>query len=261
MKLEVRNSEETYELSNNFIPQLSPYRRRIKMIQRFGVPGGQQVGDEQADSRDLRLRYRHTGDNDSDYITELQSILGVFRLDKAPFYLVDKDNARRCEVRLQDMDDQPVADGLTFRIGDTGLTLKMLDGHWEDLTESLYSSPTGGSANDSSILVSNDADVNAYPIIEITPERSNSEFTLRNLTNGNFIKLSSASFVVGTTFTIDAVTGRIELDDGITSVELSSALADGSGMINLVPGNNLIRYESVFGDCDITIRFRRRYAF
>lgn len=260
MRLKLVNSESEYILSKNFIPSISSYKRRTGVQKRYGKDGGVPTGDQMADTRDITLQYQPIADNDSTYIDVVNEIIGFFRIDLAPFYLVDTDNDRRTEIILNSATDDAHTEGLEFRIGKNNLKFEMLDSFWEDNTEVVVSSPTGGMDTGETLTVDNDSYIECYPVITITPYEINTDFTIRNITTGAAFILGSNSFVPGSIFTIDSQTGDITLELSGSSIEMSSALADGSGFIKLVPGENQIQYSSVFGAVDIEVTFRRRYA-
>lgn len=266
MKLEFQNSnpitgENIYDLSKNFIPQIAAYKRRNAVQKRYGKDGGVIIGDQMADTRDITLSFQPTAQSDTDYFATVNEIIGFFNPDYSPFYLVDTDNNRRCEVALNSARDEAEKDGLEYRVGKDTLTLEMLDAHWEDVDEIVETSPTGGLDDTDTMTVNNDSYADAYPVITITPYEINTNFTIKNNTTGAQFTLGSSSFVPGAEFEIDCKNGTIYLTVGGARTEMSSALADGGGFIKLSPGDNEIEYNSVFGACDVEISFRRRYVF
>lgn len=260
MRLKLVNAESEYILSRNFIPTISAYKRRTGVQKRYGKDGGVATGDQMADSRDITLQYQPVADDDLTYIDTVNEIIGFFRQDLAPFYLVDTDNDRRTEIILNSATDDPDKEGLEYRVGKNTLKLEMLDAFWEDNTENVVSSPTGGLVSGDILTVDNDSYIECYPVITITPYEINTDFTIRNITTGAAFILGSNSFVPGSQFVVDSQTGEITLELSGSSIEMSSALADGSGFIKLVPGENQIQYSSVFGEVDVEVTFRRRYA-
>src|SRR5688572_19526046 len=113
MKLYFENSlgeEERYELPSNFIPKFSPYKKRKSFKPRYSQDGSVQTADGKASSRQITFGYMAaSGDVDQiatqggtigstaeitkdtaydEFITEL---LGVFREDLGPYYLIDTD--------------------------------------------------------------------------------------------------------------------------------------------------------------------------
>lgn len=261
MKFKITNSETELILSSNFKPRFGRFRRRLGLRDRYGRPGSEATGDKMTSSRPISFSFQTVSQNDSDYISALADIFAMFRADRAPYYLVDTDNSRRARIEMESQDDRAASEGTSFRIGEGTLELEMLDGYWEDLEQTIVSSPTGGMSNNEVLSVNNSAVADTYPVIEITPYQANSEFTITNTTTGSAFTLGSSAFVVGTTFIVSSVNGTVYLDDGTTQVELSSALSDGSGMIKLIPGVNNLRYESSFGDVDVDVKFRKRFVW
>jgi len=266
---QIRNRDGFYNFTAHgihYTPRIGGLRRRISLEKRYGKPGAKPVGDRQVDSRDFKINFNNTSEQsptaDFQYIDQLAEIIGMFDLNLEPFYLEDVGELqRRCLIELDGLNDQPASEGTFYRVGDNNIDLNMLDGFWEDLFATVDQTATGGIANGESFLVDNDAQVETYPIITVSPYEDNSEFTLTNTTTDALMTLSSAGFVVGTQFIIDCQSGNIYLDDGISRVELSSAMADGSGFFTLAPGENTFSYTSLFGNVDISVEFRRRYAF
>jgi len=137
----------------------------------------------------------------------------------------------------------------------------MIDAHWESETETQTTTTTDGLANGETIEVTNTSSVPVYPIIEIVPSDSNTDFTLTNTTTGASFTLGSTIFVPGTTFVMNSQTGECYIDDGSNQVDVKSALSDGSGFISLLPGANTIEYSSAFGVIYLTVTYRERFAF
>lgn len=261
MNLKFINSETEMELSKNFIMSLDPYKRRLGIQKRYGKDGGVKTGDQMVDSRDLTLEYQPIAEDDITYRQIINSIIGFFNINLHPFYIVDTDNFLRAEIALKSASNEADTEGLEYRIGKNKLEFEMLDGHWEDEDETIDYSETGGMATSENITIDNDSDVDCYPIFRIVPYESNPEFTIRNLTTAASFTLGSTAFVPGTEFIIDAQLGTIYLSVASSQIELSSALADGSGFIKFIPGNNQLEYSSLYGLVDIEIEYRKRYAF
>lgn len=253
--------ENEYILGRKFIPEFGDYKRRNSIQKRYGKDGGVIIGDQRADTRDIKLSHAPAFQTDSEYLSYVNEIIGFFNPDYAPFYLVDTDNNRRCEVVLNSASDEADTEGLEFRVGKDKLALEMMDAHWEDLEEIVEASPTGGLADGETMIITNNSYFDAYPVITISPAAINTDFTIKNNTTGAQFTLGSSSFVPGAEFEIDCKNGTIYLTVGGARTEMSSALADGGGFIKLTPGENEIQYNSVFGACDIEISYRRRYVF
>lgn len=261
MNLKFINKDSDLILDKNFKISVSAYRRRVGIQKRFGKDGGVPTGDGRIDARDIDLSFNTISQTDEPYLTKLNELAGFFRPENEPFYLIDSDNNRRCEVAMETLSDRPSREGTELRAGVNKLELKMLDGHWEDAEENIVS-PIGGSiANGAVLEVNNDSFVECYPVIKIRALSSNPDVTIRNETTKATTQLGSNNLVPGTEFIVDSQKGTVFLFDGISQVESSVALADGSGFIFLAPGENDILYESIFGNVELDVIFRRRYAF
>ena len=261
MNLKFENSETSMTLSKNFLLEIGKYKRRVNTTDRYGKDGAVPTGDQMVDSRKISLAYQPVAKSDSAYLDIINDIIGFFNISLTPFYLVDVETARRCEIVLLEAEDEAEVEGLERRIGKNELDFEMLDGHWEDSAASIVYSDTGGIETGENISVNNSADIDCYPIIRIEPYQSNTNFTIKNLTTGAFFTLGSNSFVPGAEFIINSQAGTINLSITGSLIELSSALASGSGFIKLLPGINQIEYTSVFGAVDVEVEFRKRYAF
>jgi len=256
-------NENTFVLNKlDYSYSISPYRRRVSVQPRLGKSGGVVAGDEQVDARDISFNMNIGETSESDYLNKVNSLIGFFLPENGPFFLEDTTREVRTEVRYLSYADQAAAVGLTNKVSNGNkFELKMLDSHWEDLLVSEVSSPSGGTADGESLLINNDGPVDCYPIITVSALGNITEFTLSHEELGISCKLGSNSFVLGTVFTIDCREGTIFLNDGVSDQEASSSLFEGTGFLKLKTGDNTIRYESSFGDCDISIEYRRRYPY
>ena len=272
MAFSIQNSLGTIELATKVIfPKLTwdDFRKRVSSLKRFGQDGEELTGDEFADARQFSLDYNiipssalTIAQKEVVYTDILNSIAGFFTKRNKPFYILDDELNRRSEIVLSRMSDRPMSPGLLRVAGTGSLKLKWLDAYWEDITETIETTPSGGIANGETLDVDNDSDFDAFPIIVLeTPLGSNSDFLIRNNTTGDQLVFGSSNFVPGSTLTINSITGKIELFNGITTIDGSFGLSDGSGFISLQPGVNEILYESAFFNVDMTIKWRQRYAF
>jgi len=265
LNLSIVNSVETFPLGEKFKLSVGPLTFRNNVQQRFGKPGGKPMGDGNVSSRTASLKYHHVkpedANADAEYVADLNRLAGLFRPDRAPFYIYDSTLSRRMQIVLDRMDDDN-QDGLERRIAENnGMSFTVLDGFWEDSEEQIAASPTGGIENGEAITVDNDCDFFVSPFIRVIALNANQFFTLRNDTTGDQITISSASFVEGTEYEIDCRDGSIYLFDGFTRAENSFSMADGSGFPSFAPGINSIVYESTYGPAMIEMIYRRRYAF
>lgn len=268
MNLQLRDKDDTvHDLAfeaikpKSFRPTFDPLRFRVGHKDRLGKAGGAVTGDKEPDVRNVTLAFETVSQDDAAYRNSLNELLAFFNPANSPHYLVDTDQNIRTRIYLNSISDRPANAGLERIIGRGSLSLKLIDSYFEDLVENEVT-PTGGSlANNESFVVNNGGYVNSYPVFKLRPAQQNTDFLVRNETTGAAFLLGSNSFLPGTEFIVDCQNGTIFLSNGVTQVEQSIALADGSGMIFLQPGNNEIAYESIFGSVEIDVLFRRRYGF
>jgi hypothetical protein len=264
MRLRLTNNTSELPLSAFFKMSVSPFIRRTGVKDRYGKDGGRSMGDGRVNPRTISLAYENRPEStaitklqkDQSYRSQINEITAFFDPINAPWYLYDDDNEIRTEIVMSENSDEPMQDGLTYVLGRNDLKLIMLDGHWEDAEEQVYSQ-SGVLQSGDIINITNDSLFYCWPVFEFTATNSNTEFSITNSTTGETFTLSSASNTVGAVFTVDGINGTIDL----SGVESSISLSDGSGFISLAPGENALLYESaVSGECLFEIKWRRRYA-
>lgn len=260
----INNLSEEIDLSldttRNFRPRFSALNKRVNSVDRYGKPGSVIVADENYNSREISFDFDISEITDSSYKSLLNEIIGFFATNKAPYYLHDTDNNIRTKVNFKSLSENPES-GNIYRVARCKLVLLMNDVFWEDLTSSTVSSETGGLSTGESLTVNNTGNLNIYPIITVTAKSSNSLFSITNQANDDKIEIGSNAFTVSDQFIIDCENGTLYLDDGVSSVESSAAISDGTGFIKLIPGNNILLYESALGDIDLDVEYRINYAF
>lgn len=259
MNLKIINSE-TELLCPGWMLKEAPIKKRIDVQQRFGKPGATVSGDREISSRPISLDTDITAESDPEYISKMGDIVRIFDKNKSPYFLVDTDNDRECEVEL----DQIVPSsqqGLEMIWTPVRVDLVMVESFWEDSAATEVESESAGLATGESLQCENIGDVDCYPIIAIMPQSINSAFSLINNTTNDILTIGTNSFVPGISMIVDCQLGEIYLDDGTSQIEISASIADGSGFLFLAPGINDIQYDSSFDNIDITIEFKNRYAF
>lgn len=265
MNLQIANTQGVYNFRDNNIfinPRLGGLRRRVSVQKRFGKPGASAVGDKNIDARDLKLNFTNVAETDLMYTQVLTELITMFDTRYYPVFIEDIGPLqRRLLVELDGLNDQPNNDGLFYRIGDNNIDLTALDGLWEDLTPVVTGTPSGGVSDNDNFAIFNDSSLDAYPAITVQTDDVNSEFSLINNTNGGVITIGSSGVNPAVTVIIDSTTGDVLLNDGISTVEISASMTDGSGMPFLSPGNNSYTYRSLFGSANFSFSFRRRYPF
>jgi phage-related protein len=236
--------------------RIASYSPRIGIQPRYGKPGGEATGDQEVGTRKLTIGLDITSENDTDYLESIETIVGFFRRENGPFYIIDYESERRARVVLDSESITTASDGLDRRHATGSLVFEMLDGLFEDQTELLVESPSGGLSNNDTLSVTNTGKFTAYPVIEIAALDTISSFTLRNTDTQVFMEIGSNDFNPGAVITIDANEGTIELD----SVDASASLSDGSSFIVLQPGSNTLQFETASGSVDVSVTYRRRYS-
>lgn len=239
---------------------LGGLRFRNSYNDRFGKPGQERQGDGNETSRSITFTYAVTGENDNSFILDAEELYGAIQKDNAPFYLVDTDTERRLKVSIDEL-DLTAKPGTELRYSSARLRFTALDTFWEATEATEVTSPTAGTENQGTLTCNNPRKVTAYPIITITPSESNLNFALFNETMDDVFTFSSSSFVPGSSLEINSQDLTVYLTNIGTRTEVSSGIADGTGFLELQPGQNIIRYESAYGAVDITISYRERWPF
>ena len=259
MKLEIRNNNGDVHPIPKYKFDEGSLDRRVGITERFGKDGGFAAGDRKWKGRTTSLTHTISGKDDAEFNEELIKLVKILDDRFNPYFIVDTKSNRRMEFELLKFD-------LTGRPGlerhrDIRLRIFLPEVAWEDLTETIETSPSSGTASGESVEVNNTGQIETYPVIIIAPTAKNSDFTLFNDSIEDLITIGSNAFTVGTTIEIDAINGTVFLDDGTTRIEISSSVADGTGFFVLARGINVISYESPFGNVDIQIIFRNRFLF
>lgn len=234
-------------------------RRRISAGDRLRADGAHAVGDETYEERKFSIHYAEWAAGDqTKYRANLNELEGFFRREFRPYYLVDSINAIRTRIVLIENRIKEIkGNNNQVSIGNS-LECLMIDGLWEDQTQSEWP-PAGTSGVLSSgqeIAVDNLSNFDAYPEITIIAQANVVVFILENTTVQGGFQFESNDFLTGRTLFFSSVTGTVTLD----GVEKSAAVSRG-GPIIFNPGANTIRYESPNGPAEVLIRWRRRYAF
>lgn len=238
---------------------------RLGAKDRYGRDGSIITGDRKVSARNIEIGFDVTsaeGQPDLAYRDFIDDLLSMFDPYYAPVYLYDdQDDAGssgiplRAMVELADEAIRP-ADGLTYRVQSGILRLMMPDGYFETQEEFTQSSPSGGIATNETLNVTNSSRRSAYPVIEVTALADNALFRISNTTTGAYIEIGASDFLTGEIIEISSIDGSILLSGSDIS---ASSVGIGSTMIELVPGVNTLRYESTYGDVDMTVRWRERW--
>lgn len=241
----------------DFIVSFREYTRRVRASERYGKPGASIWGDRQSSARSIQLQYNISNpveNPESYYYDTLNEILAIFDPETGPWYLVDINGNRRCEIEFEKHSD--ITENTHWRAGNGTIDLIWVTGLWEAETETEVTGSTGGLATGDTFTVDNTGKEYAYPEITLTALDDVEEFTLRNVETGIFTRIGNNEFVAGSQMVISSVDGTIRLN----GVEVSRSLATGSGFIYLQAGENTIQYESIGGSVRLdSLTFRPRW--
>lgn len=268
----LRNGSSELQLGTvaDYMPELDipglPFR--VKINERYGRDGGDVTGDRQIGSRKFNLVLKVAATTDAIYFTKTDILFAMLRTaDPDKLYLCedneeDANFSRRLWIVPERINPKLLANGNLRRGEEWTIPCFAPDGAWES-PEEIESTESGGStvASGGTITVQNDGPLTAWPIIIMTCAAAMSEFQLVNSANGGVLRLGSALFVPGATLTIDSREGTFEIDDGLAVTDVSAALAEGTGLLNFDPGENILTFTSTFGAAGITVQHRERRPF
>lgn len=257
MNLKITNSQTEIDLPG-WTYELDPLRRRIGAQPKYGQDGVYITGDGKVSERKMKLSNVITATNDTDYITQINALQGIFYDDFGPFYLVDTDRGVRALIELESI-AEVWSHGTERRVTRIDMGVIMVDSYFENFNVSTSTYLNVATTN--TFLITNSGLVDAFPIIKVTAKATINEFTLINQRTQDQITIGTTAFVTNTVITIDCIDGTAKLDDGITITDISYAIADGTGFIYFDLGDNTIEYQSLYGNVDITVEYRPRYAF
>lgn len=258
MKLKITNSQTELELDEYWTYNASAYKRRVTAQPKYGQSGAYTVGDGKVSSRTIRLFSNRAYKTDASYTTYLQTITGIFYDDYGPFYLVDTDRGVRTRIELESINEQWEF-GKERRIIGLDINLIMLSGFFEAFLEDSVSWVNVATGNTK--LITNIGRADVFPIITVTALADINEFTLTNERTQDAITIGTTAFVTNTVITIDCVNGKATLYDGITTTDIGYAVADGTGFFYFDLGDNTLRYNSLYGNVTMSIKYRPKYAF
>jgi hypothetical protein len=259
MILKLTSAESELTLDERFKINIGSYKVRVGIQPRYGRPGGVLTGDKHIDPRQITLTFTVAEEDDQSYIEIFNDLAGFFQEQAAPFYLVDTENSRRIEVSIAELANS-FSQGLEYRVGqDNSLQLLAVDSYWEDLTETddVFTAVSNGAE----FTVTNSGKLKTYPVITFATSISNPDFYLLNQATGESFRIGSLAFLAGTQIIVDSVLGTVQLEDSGEFVDISVSLADGSGFISLAPGANVFIYESSGAAVDVTVSYRRKFAY
>jgi len=232
---------------------LARYKKRNKFVDRFSKSGVIAIGDGKVSRRTAELTIYKTAIDDVAY-DEYVSLLYTFLADDSDLFIVDKDRVVRLGVFIDGVSIK-AKHGTEKRVTDIRITFMCSDGLWE--TEEKVN--TDSLVPQGIIQITNESYEKAYPIIKISTAGTNPDLAISNITNGKSIRVGTTAFTQFVDMFIDSINGRVYLSDGTNLVDVSYAVSNNSGFIDLDKGMNTLQYDSAYGGVDIEVIRRERF--
>lgn len=250
------NASATLPLDRKYHYSITSWRPRNKTSPRYSKRGGAILGDGQVDARTITLDFSSGFKTDAEFRTWANGLVRFFRKEFAPHYLIEQVTpGRRTRVTLQEL--PPMWDkGLEQRFIKATITLIMEDAVWEDedATDDSWNGVSNGGQN--TIDITNTFE-DVYPVFTITALDDLPEFTLLNTSIGAGITMAHPGFTAGKTMIIDcSEEGSVSVD----GVDITASISEG-GYLLLRPGENILEYQSSYGQANIQTSYRKVYAY
>jgi len=245
-----------------------PLTLKQKVIERYGQDGGAITGDRRIASRKFKLEIAVRGRSEEEYNTNSTALYSIISQDELYLY----DNGRGYRLKISVGTITPKSG--TWRAAELW-TLDCIapDAAWETIAEEVIGDEYadeydeyGGAylSNGETFELNNTNPLAAYPVFILFPIAANSEFALVNETTGAVCRIGESLFTPGTLLILDSrpSSGSALLYTGEDEpTDVRQKIGDDTGFLTLVPGVNVIRYESTFGAVSMLARFRLRRPF
>lgn len=232
---------------------------RSKTFERFGRDGAETIGDGKMSSRTATLSLTLRGRDDAEYYTTANQLFSLFSESKrTPLYVHDADNNRRCRIEIPSVNFGLLARGNERRGEVWKVNCVVPDGAWEDAEPETVADEYG-LASGGELLFDNASPLDAWPVFTFRTAAPNPEFSLENLTTGGVFRIGTFLFVPGSALHVSSIDGSAVIDDGLVLTDVSSAIAKNTSFLYLAPGENTIKYDSLYGEIEISAEFRRRF--
>ena len=256
--IENRRGETLNIESYNGRPEPTSFKVERERLKKFGQYGIVSKGDGLVSDRSIQIRYDVIAERDINYDEILNTIASFFDVEDEPFYLVNLDTQKRCQVSLENIEEN-FSEGLAKRVGiGCKLGLKMESALWEERTETIVSETILNNGTIVILLPENAKET--YPIFEVVSLDAgiNSDFALiLNNTRTGFssaIRIKDSNFSQNSTMVIDGVEGKVTTNGVLANIKVS----DGN-FFPFKKGENIITYQSVNGQAvTITAKYRVR---
>ncbi len=246
----------------------APVTIKQKVIERYGQDGGAITGDRRMASRKFRLDLSLKATTDAEYDASANELFTIATQDE--LYIYDNSRGYRLKISVGAITPKSTAKRRTET-----WTLDCIapDAAWETIAEQVigdeyadeYDEYGGQYLSDGETFTLDNTDpLDAYPVFSLVPIAANSEFALVNETTGAVCRIGESLFTPGTRLDLDSrpSSGSALLYTGEDEpVDVRQKIGDDTGFLVLVPGENVIRYESTFGAVVALTRFRLRRPF
>jgi hypothetical protein len=214
------------------------------------------IGNENVESkRKIKVILHLTKINEIDFLNEVNYIYNFFYKDNKPFYYVDLDNSRLCEVDLLSI-KKLTREGTEFFYSSLELEFAMIDNLFFDLNENVITQNFNNTSN-VVINVNNVLSQLVYPKIEIEANQSVQDFEI--IANKTNIRILTNNFASGNKLIIDSKNSEIYIQKTNFTIDLINSIESG-GFILLEKGNNTLNFNFNL-NCSGTIKiyYRERY--
>lgn len=239
--------DQEYYLPKTFEVRSEPIAKKSATLEVAYVHGAMDVADGMFGKRIIEISGKIWASNDADFTTKWDAI--AEHLAKENFRI--QSMGRQINIkRIEDISkDYPST--LPYPYGEVSFRLLATDPFWYSKDEKEKSIIITPSPYEFTWGIGGKIEV--YPIIFIRNYESNTDFTLRNITDSNReFRITNASALEGTTITIDCVEGTVTRDG-------SDIITSFSKMFLRLLGGRENRFKYTGANCKIVMQYREAW--
>lgn len=243
------------ELPSDFTPPSLSIKTKI--IERYGRDGGDFTGDGRISSRKIKISVNIRGRTETEYRANVDSLLKFCVLPKnSDLFFCNETTGYRLRIKITGATPKTKA---AHSAEEWNFDCIAADGAWESIDE-FTNDEYGEQVNHKDVLFFQNSEIlDAWPTFELEAQSTNTEFALISENTGAVFRLGESQFVAGAKVTLSSVTGSVLLiAPGEDAVDVRQKMADNTGFLFFAPGENRIRYESLYGSVNLTCRYRLR---
>jgi len=214
------------------------------------------IGNENIESkRKIKVILHLSKTREIDFLNEVNYIYNFFYKDNKPFYYVDLDNSRFCEVDLLNI-KKLTREGTEFFYSSLELEFAMIDNLFFDLALNIITENFNNTQN--AFVNINDVKTPiVYPIILIEANQSIQDFEI--IANKTNIRILTNNFASGNKLIIDSKNSEVYIEKTNLKIDLINSIESG-GFILLEKGNNTLKFNfNINSSGTIKIYYRERY--